>query len=81
MKIIELDCNQPTVPELIELAGREAVVLRNSNGAVFVFSQVDDFAVEAGMLRQNKEFMAWLRELAREPAAISLNELRKELGV
>ena len=81
MKIIELERGSPTLPELIEMAGREAVVLRNSNGAVFVFSQVDDFAVEAGLLRQNKEFMKWLRELGQEPAAISLGDLRKELGV
>ena len=36
---------------------------------------------EVDLLKKNPEFMAFLKERAQERAAISLQELRKELGV
>lgn len=40
----------------------------------------DDFDVEIDLLRNNPEFMAFLKQLSEEKGAISLQDLRKELA-
>jgi uncharacterized protein with von Willebrand factor type A (vWA) domain len=81
MKIIELDHAHPTVDELIRLAKSELVVLRRPDGSVFALSQVDDFDVEVELLKKNREFLKFLKQLSKEKAVISLEDLRKELGL
>ncbi len=80
MKVIELEQIQPTLEEVIGLAKDELVVLRRSDGSVYVLSQVDDFEVEVELLKKNPEFMAFLKQLSQEQATISLQDLRKELA-
>jgi hypothetical protein len=62
------------------LAKDETVVLREPGGAVYAGSQVDEFAVEAELLKSQPDFMAFLRELSKDKAVISLQDLRKELS-
>ena len=81
MKVIELERAHPTLDEVMGLAKEGLVVLRRPDGSVFALSQVDDFDVEAELLKKNPEFMTFLRQLSQEEAAISLADLRKELGV
>jgi hypothetical protein len=81
MKVIELTQGHPTLDELIGIAADELVVLRKPDGAVFALSLVDDFDVEVALLKSNPEFMALLRQLSQENAVISLQDLRKELGL
>ena len=69
------------VDELIGLAKDQLVVLRRADGAVFAFSQVDDFEVEVELLKNNPEFMAFLKQLSQEEATISIEDLRKELAL
>ena len=42
---------------------------------------VDDFDVEVELLKNNPEFMAFMKQLSQEKAAISSRDLRKELGL
>jgi len=81
MKVVEVKNGHPTVDELTGLAKDQLVVLRKSDGSVFAVSQVDDFDVEVELLKNNPEFMALMKKLSRQKAAISLEDLRKELGV
>lgn len=81
MKVIELGHAYPTLDEVIDLAEKELVVLRKPDGSVFALSSVDDFAVEVELLKNNREFMALLKQLSQEEAAISLQDLRKELAL
>lgn len=81
MKVIELDRAHPTLDEVIGLAKDELVVLRRPDGSVFALSQVDDFDVEVELLKHNPEFMAYMKQLSQEKPVISLQDLRKELGV
>jgi hypothetical protein len=48
---------------------------------VFALSPVDDFDVEVELLKNNPEFMAFLQQLSQAEATISLQDLRKELGL
>ena len=79
MKGIELDQSH-SLGEVVDLAQDELVVLRKSDGSVFALSHVDDFAVEVGLLKNNTEFMALLRQLSQEDATTSLEDLRQQLG-
>ena len=81
MKVIELKQAHPTLDEVIGLAEEELVVLRKPDGAVFALSSVDDFDVEVELLKNNLEFMAFLRQLSQEETTISLQDLRKELAL
>jgi len=81
MKIIDLGHAHPTLDEVMGLAQAELVVLRKPDGSVFALSHVDDFDVEVELLKNNPEFMAFLQQLSQEEATISLQDLRKELGV
>jgi len=81
MKVIDIEKPRPSVDELIGMAKDELVVLRRSDGAVLALSRVDDFAVEVELLRNNPEFMACVRQLSEEPGTVSLQDLRKDLGL
>ena len=81
MKVIEMKKSKPTLNEVIEMAGRELVVLKKENGAVFAVTQVDDFDVEVELLKNNPEFMAWMADLSKEQPTISARQLREELGL
>ena len=81
VKVIELKQAHPTLDELIALAKDELVVLRKSDGSVYALSQVDDFDLEVEPLKKNPEFMTMMKQLSLEKAAISLQDLRKELGL
>lgn len=81
MKVIEVKNGYPTVDELMGLAREELVVLRKSDGSVFAISQVDDFDVEIELLKNNPEFVTLMNQLSQEKETISLQELRKELGL
>jgi hypothetical protein len=43
-------------------------------------SHGDDLEIEVELLKNNPEFMALMKQLSQEKAAISLQDLRKELS-
>ena len=79
MTVIELAETHPTLDEVIGLAKDGVVVLRKPDGSAFVLAQLDDFEVEVELLRNNPDFLSFLRQLSRDDASISLEDLRKEL--
>jgi hypothetical protein len=81
MTVIELAETHPTLDEVIGLARDGVVVLRKPDGSAFAVAQLDDFEVEVELLRNNPDFLSFLRQLSREDASIPLEGLRKELAV
>jgi hypothetical protein len=81
MTVIELAETHPTLDEVIGLARDGVVVLRKPDGSAFAVAQLDDFEVEVELLRNNPDFLSFLRQLSREDASIPLEDLRKELAV
>ena len=67
--------------ELVTLAKKHLVVLRQPDGSVYALTRVDDFDVEVELLRDNPEFMKLMKKLSRKKTVISLKDLRKELNV
>jgi hypothetical protein len=81
MTVIELAETHPTLDEVIGLARDGVVVLRKPDGSAFAVAHLDDFEVEVELLRNNPDFLSFLRQLSREDASIPLEDLRKELAV
>ena len=81
MKVIELGQVQPTLDDVMLQAKDQLVVLRKADGSVFALSQVDDFEVEVELLKNNAEFMAFMRQLSQERATMPLEDMREELGL
>ncbi|MDM8550550.1 hypothetical protein QUF72_10745 [Desulfobacterales bacterium HSG2] len=81
MKLIRLEQGYPELNQMINMAGRETLILRKPGGEMFVFSQIDEFDAEAELLKNNKEFMEFLKSLSEEDPVISMGELRQELDV
>jgi hypothetical protein len=79
--VIKLAETHPTLDEVIGLAKDGVVVLRQPDGSAFGLAQLDDFEVEVALLRSNPDFLSFLKELSREEASTSLEDLRKELAV
>jgi hypothetical protein len=65
----------------MRLAKDGIVVLREPDGSAFALSQLGDFEVEVEMLRNNPDFMSFLRQLSGEDASIPLEDLRRELAL
>ena len=81
MTVIELAETQPTLEEVMGLAKDGVVVLRQPDGSAFALAQLDDFEVEVELLRNNPDFMSFLRQLSREEASVPLEDLRRELAL
>jgi hypothetical protein len=81
MTVIELTGTHPTLEEVMGLARDGVVVLRRPDGSAFAVVPLDDFEVEVELLRNNPDFLSFLRQLSREEASISLEDLRKELDL
>jgi hypothetical protein len=81
VKVIEPAEKEPTLDEVVDLAKDELVVLRRPDGSLFAVAPVDDFDVEVELLKNNPEFMTFLKQLSQEEATISLQDLRKELDL
>ncbi len=80
MTTINLTHKHPTFEEVIGLGKDRVVVLRRPGGSAFAVSQLGDFKVEMALLKNNPDFLSFLRQLFREEATVSLEDFRKELA-
>jgi hypothetical protein len=81
MKTVDLRQNEITVKELLHLAVKEAVFIVAENGREFVLEEADEFDKEIAALSSSEKFINFLKERAKEPATLSLDEVEKELGL
>ena len=81
MRVIELPDTPTSLDELLNIARRETIILRQSNTVSFVLAPIDEGTLEVELLRQNKEFMAHLDDLSQQDATIPLTEVERELGL
>ncbi|PYS59321.1 MAG: hypothetical protein DMF73_20500 [Acidobacteria bacterium] len=81
MKTIELTLGTASIHELVELAGRENIIINTQGGKQFVLAELDDFELEVEQLKNSKEFMAFLDQRSKERGTIPVEELRRDLGI
>jgi hypothetical protein len=80
MKAIDLSTAAPTLAEVLELAGQENLILRTPEGKEFVLAEIDDFAAEVALVRQNDALMQLLAERSKEPGKYTLSQVRERLN-
>src|SRR5262245_27348321 len=76
MKAIDLAAASPTLGEVLKLAGEENVILKTPEGREFVLAEIDDFAQEIALVRQNGELMQLLAERSKETSKLKLKHVR-----
>jgi hypothetical protein len=79
MKAIDLSTNSPALPEILHLASEENVILTTADGRQFVVAEIDDFAEEVRLTRQNEALMRLLDDRSKETTTLSLKEVRERL--
>ncbi|NER39504.1 MAG: hypothetical protein F6J93_37135 [Oscillatoria sp. SIO1A7] len=79
MKTINLSATVPSLAEILDLAGEDAIILRTPEGREFVIAEVD-FAEEVAMAAQNQELMQFLEERSQETKKYSLDQIREQLS-
>ena len=79
MKAIDVSRASPTLREVLRLAGEDNVLLRTSEGRQYVLAEIDDFAEEVARVRNNAPVMELLDTRSKEPAHLSLSQVREKL--
>ena len=84
MKVVPIEGTTMTVPELIELAKEDAVILTRDGQPLATVRDVSGFDWESTSLSQNPRFAAIIeqaRRSYRDAGGISIEQLRRELGL
>jgi hypothetical protein len=84
MKVVPLEGTTMTVPELVELARREAVILTRDGQPLISVRELSGSDWESASLASNPRFAALIeksRRSYREKGGIGIEQLRKELDL
>ena len=81
MKTINISAQSSEVNLLLEQARDEDILVRAADGTEFMVSAVDDFDYEIARTRKNAKLMALLDERAKQEQTVSLDEVKRQLGV
>jgi hypothetical protein len=81
MRTIDLGSASPSLPELLQLASEDNVILRTAGGQEFVLAEVDDLSQEVALIRNQPELMALLAERSHAAETYSLDQVRSKLGL
>jgi PHD/YefM family antitoxin component YafN of YafNO toxin-antitoxin module len=84
MQVISLEKTRLSVKQLAELAENEPVILTRNGEPVAAIRDMSGSDWESVSLAQNPRFVALIEESRRsykERGGVSLNDLRKELGL
>ena len=79
MKTVNLEKEKLDLYAVIDLAGKETIVLLTADGREFVVAQADDFEREVETLRGSQAFQRFLDERSRSTRRISLEEIEVEI--
>ena len=81
MKTVNLSNLTNELTALLDQANDEDLVVRLADGREFLLSAVDDFDIEIAQTRQSEKLMALLEERARQTRTVSLDEVKRRLGI
>ncbi len=79
MKTLNLTSHPTSVPDLLNMARKEPVLVTTEDGESFLVSPADDFESEVQLLRRNHAFLALLDELKAAEGAIPLAQAELKL--
>jgi coenzyme F420-reducing hydrogenase beta subunit len=79
MTTVQLRSIPPELQSVLTRAQTDPVVVRTPDGTEFLLTTVDEFDLEVARTRANDELMNFLERRAREPATVTLEEIRQRL--
>jgi hypothetical protein len=79
MKTVIVSRRARSINALLEQARQENLIVRSPDGCEFVLAEIDDFDSEIELTRQNEQLMELLDRRARQPATVSLQEVKAGL--
>ena len=80
MKTVNLATTPSNLEDLLDLAGKEAVLLKTAEGREFILTEVDDdFDKEIESVRKNRELLEFLDHRSGEKETLSLKQVREHL--
>ncbi len=81
MKTFEVPVQATEINHLLEQAGNEDLLVQTADGRQFMLVAVDEFDLEIARTRQNEKLMALLDARAKGTASLSLDEVKRQLGL
>jgi len=81
VKTIDFAPAPPDVARLLDQARNDDLIVRLPDGSEFLLVAIDDFDQEIVRTRNNPRLMALLDARAKETATISLDEVKRRLGM
>jgi len=81
VKSIDLSLSAATLEELLDLATQDNLIVKRLDGREFVLAEVDDFATEVALVRNNDQLMNLLAERSKETGRHSVADVKSHLGI
>ena len=87
MKTIDLTTERAGIEDILHLAEHQNLLVRTTDGKVFVVAEVDaadvedDFAHEVALTRHNQALRELLADRSREPGKYTMDQVRQKLGL
>jgi hypothetical protein len=81
VKTIDFAPAPPDVARLLDQARNDDLIVRLPDGSEFLLVAIDDFDQEIVRTRNNPRLMALLDARAKETATVSLDEVKRRLGM
>ena len=81
MNTVTVSKRSRSVYALLKKAQGQELRVRTEDGMEFIIKKADDADDEVVRTRKNKKLKAFLQDRARQPATISMEEIKKEFGL
>ena len=81
MRTIDILSDADSLQPLLDQARREDLLLRLADGSEFYLSAVDEADQETVQTRRHAKLMEFLEQRSQQPATISLDRVKQELGL
>jgi hypothetical protein len=81
MKTITVSKKSRGLVALLKQAQKDNLLLTSPDGIDYILAEVDDFDREIMLTQQNNDLMAFLEQRALQPQTISLDEVKRQLGI
>ena len=81
MKTIDVPPQAAKVNAILAQAREEDILVRTADGGEFMLTAVDDFDEEIARTRRSTKLMALLEERAKQTTTVSLDEVKRQLGL
>jgi len=81
MRTVNISTRGRNINPLLKEAQRESLILRSPDGHEFVLAEIDEFACEIELTRENKELMRFLAKRGKQTKTVKAAVVKAQLGL